>query len=130
MLIPGEHSPGMSNDVFLQPLIEELKELWEVGVETFDAHAKQNFRLHAAILWTISDFPAYGDLSGWLVKGYKACPSCHKHSKSVFKGLKKNVLLGKTSLTHHLRVVFLMLPKDSNYILKGAPEVKGNINRR
>ena len=56
----------------------------EFGIETFDAHAKQNFRLHTTILKIISDFLVYGDLLGWLVKGYKVCPSCHKHTKSEF----------------------------------------------
>ncbi|XP_052197326.1 uncharacterized protein LOC127804495 [Diospyros lotus] len=37
MLIPGPEGPGDAIDVYLQPLIEELQELWEVGVETFDA---------------------------------------------------------------------------------------------
>ncbi|KAI5352399.1 hypothetical protein L3X38_005290 [Prunus dulcis] len=27
-------------------------------------------------MWTINDFPAYGNLSGCVVKGYKACPIC------------------------------------------------------
>ncbi|XP_050229228.1 uncharacterized protein LOC126678370 [Mercurialis annua] len=82
MIIPGPHSPGMGIDIFLQPLISELKELWEVGVDTYDAHSKKNFKLHAAIMWTINDFPAYADLSGWSTKGYKACPCCHKHTSA------------------------------------------------
>ncbi|XP_057987583.1 uncharacterized protein LOC131171464 [Hevea brasiliensis] len=59
-----------------------IPELWEVGVETYDAHSKKNFTLHAAIIWTISDFLAYGDLSGWSTKGYKACPACHKYTSA------------------------------------------------
>ncbi|CAL8991832.1 unnamed protein product [Prunus brigantina] len=27
-------------------------------------------------MWTINDFPTYGNLSGCVVKGYKACPIC------------------------------------------------------
>jgi len=38
LLIDGPNSPGMDIDVCLQPLIEKLKELWEVGVETYDAY--------------------------------------------------------------------------------------------
>ncbi|CAN1761750.1 hypothetical protein LINPERHAP1_LOCUS8021 [Linum perenne] len=38
------------------------------------------FQLHAAVLWTINDFPAYGNLSGWSTKGYLACPTCNKES--------------------------------------------------
>ncbi|KAL2900629.1 putative pectinesterase/pectinesterase inhibitor 22 [Bienertia sinuspersici] len=78
LLIPGPTSPGLNIDVYLQPLIEELKELWEDGVETYDAYAKQNFNMRAMLLWTINDFPAYADLSGWSTKGEFACPSFHK----------------------------------------------------
>ena len=34
LLIPGPRSPGNEIDVYLRPLIDELKELWERGVET------------------------------------------------------------------------------------------------
>ncbi|XP_015168561.1 uncharacterized protein [Solanum tuberosum] len=37
MLIPGPNGPGDAIDTYIQPLIKELKELWEVGIETFDA---------------------------------------------------------------------------------------------
>ena len=40
------------------------------------------FNLHAALLWTISDFPAYANLSGWSTKGEFACPCCNKHTRS------------------------------------------------
>ncbi|KAK9277062.1 hypothetical protein L1049_006601 [Liquidambar formosana] len=78
LLIPGLKSPGNDIDVYMRPLIDELKELWEDGVETYDASTKQNFQLHAAMLWTINDFPAYGNLSGWSIKGKLACPTCNK----------------------------------------------------
>ena len=64
MLIPGPNAPGNDIDVYLQPLIKELKDLWEDGIETFDAHTEQMFQLRAAVLWTINDFPAYANLSG------------------------------------------------------------------
>ncbi|XP_020081242.1 uncharacterized protein LOC109704874 [Ananas comosus] len=83
MLISGPESPGDAIDIYLQPLIKELKELWEVGVETFDASTRQNFQLHAALLWTINDFPAYGNLSGWSTKGKLACPCCNKNTFSI-----------------------------------------------
>lgn len=40
LLISGPKAPGENMDVYLQPLIEELKELWEQGVETFDVSKK------------------------------------------------------------------------------------------
>jgi hypothetical protein len=36
MLIPGPKSPGMNIDVYLQPLIDGLIELWVTGVKTWD----------------------------------------------------------------------------------------------
>ncbi|KAM3238171.1 hypothetical protein P3L10_013201 [Capsicum annuum] len=38
--------------------------------------------MHVAVLWTINDFPAYGNLSGWSTKGYMACPTCNKDASS------------------------------------------------
>ncbi|KAK9088931.1 hypothetical protein Scep_028013 [Stephania cephalantha] len=73
-LIDGKYGPGDKLDVFMQPLIEELKELWNEGVFTYDASTNEMFKLHAALLWTISDFPAYAYLSGWSTKGKFACP--------------------------------------------------------
>ena len=82
LLIPGPTAPGNDIDIYLQPLIDELQELWEHGVTTYDVASKQNFLIHAATLWTISDFPAYANLSGWSTKGQFACPSCNKETCS------------------------------------------------
>ena len=80
VLIDGPKGPGNKIDVYLQPLIEELKELWEDGVQTFDASSGNMFQLHAALLWTINDFPAYANLSGWSTKGEYACPICNTNT--------------------------------------------------
>ena len=82
LLIPRPKSPGKDIDVYLEPLIEGLQELWTNGVKTFDVVTKRSFYMHAALLWTIHDFPAYGDVSGWSTKGYKACPICNVHITS------------------------------------------------
>ncbi|KAL0440555.1 UNVERIFIED_CONTAM: hypothetical protein Slati_2538500 [Sesamum latifolium] len=63
--------PGNKIDVYLQPLIEELKELWDNGVETYDISRKEMFVLKAALMWTISDLPSYTMLSGWVQKQIK-----------------------------------------------------------
>ncbi|KAH9668232.1 hypothetical protein KPL70_021335 [Citrus sinensis] len=82
LLIPRPKAPGRDIDVYIRPLIDELKELWNHGVETFDASTRQTFHMHAAVMWTINDFPAYGNLSGWSTKGYKACPVCNVETSS------------------------------------------------
>jgi hypothetical protein len=43
MMIPGPTNPGKRLDVFLRPLIDELNNLWFVGVETYDVFRKENF---------------------------------------------------------------------------------------
>ena len=58
-LISGQESPKNSIDVYMQPLIAELKEVWEVDVETYDSSTDQDFVLRARVLWTISDFLGY-----------------------------------------------------------------------
>lgn len=78
LLVPGPHALGNDIDVYLQPLIDELKELWEDGLYTWDASTNQNFQMRAALLWTINDFPAYANLLGWSTKGCFACPHCNE----------------------------------------------------
>ncbi|XP_027187904.2 uncharacterized protein [Cicer arietinum] len=82
LIIPGPHSPKGKIDVYLQPLIDELQQLWNDGVVTYDASKRQNFQLRAALMWTINDFPAYGMLSGWSTAGRLACPTCKENSKA------------------------------------------------
>ena len=65
-------SPGNDIDVHLQRLIEKLKELCETGIKTYYDDSYQTFQLCTALLWTITDFPAYAMLSGWIIKGRKA----------------------------------------------------------
>ena len=84
MLIPGPKSPGNDIDVFLQPLVKDLQDLWEHGVETFDASDGSIFQLRAALMWTISDFPGYANLSGYSTKGLLACPTCNKETCSMY----------------------------------------------
>jgi len=91
LLILGPTSLGKDFDVFLEPLIEELKELWK-GVNTFHVlhhDNKKGFTLRAAMLWCIHDFPALSTLSGRTTKGYYACIYCDKNplSRSLRKKL-------------------------------------------
>ena len=74
LLMSGPKQLGNAIDIFLQPLIDDLKMVWDVGVEIFDAYLQKVFTLKVVLLWTINDFPAYGNLSGCSVKGYLACP--------------------------------------------------------
>ncbi|CAL2247806.1 unnamed protein product [Prunus armeniaca] len=68
--------PGNNIEVYLEPLIDYLKSLWDGIRGVYDAHIGEYFTLKGVLLWTINDFPTYGSLSGCVVKGYKACPIC------------------------------------------------------
>ncbi|XP_031116564.1 uncharacterized protein LOC116020223 [Ipomoea triloba] len=80
LMISRPKQPGNDIDVFLAPLIEDLKSLWDEGALVFDAYRKESFKLHAMLFCTINDFPAYGNLSGYSVKGHKACPICEDNT--------------------------------------------------
>ncbi|CAL2227831.1 unnamed protein product [Prunus armeniaca] len=55
-----------SIDVYLRPLVDELKDLWTNGVRTYDKSTGKMFTLRAAVMWTVNDFPASAMVSGWL----------------------------------------------------------------
>jgi hypothetical protein len=95
LVISGPKSPGMDIDVYLQPLIDELQELWNVGVRTFDVSNRKHFMMRAQLMWMINDFPAYADLSGWPTRGVKACPCCMYSTRSTWlKHGKKYCFMG------------------------------------
>ncbi|GKB19973.1 signal peptide peptidase-like protein 2 [Tanacetum coccineum] len=72
LLIPGPKSPGKDIDVYLRPLIKDLKVLHDQkGVETIDVASGQKFNMRAIVLWTINDFSTRSSLSGWSGQGYK-----------------------------------------------------------
>ncbi|CAA7049914.1 unnamed protein product [Microthlaspi erraticum] len=78
MLIPGPTAPSNNIDVYLQPLIDDLKDLWNEGMEVYDAFLKERFTLKAMLLWSITVYPALGTLAGCKVKGKQACNVCGK----------------------------------------------------
>ena len=81
-LFLGRKDPTKDFHVYLRPLIDELKMLWHNGVETYDRFSRSNFMMKATLMWTISDFPALGMISGWSTKGKLSCPVCMGHVKA------------------------------------------------
>ncbi|GJY91777.1 RNA-directed DNA polymerase [Tanacetum coccineum] len=77
LLIPGPKSPGKDIDVYLKPLVEELKNLWKKP-------------------GTINDFPARSSLSGWSGQGYFAYPTCNDETPATRVN-------GKTAYVGHRR---------------------------
>ncbi|KAI5338347.1 hypothetical protein L3X38_017618 [Prunus dulcis] len=110
--------PGRSIDVYLRPLVDELKDLWTNGVRTFDKSTGRMFTLRAAVMWTVNDFPAYAMVSGWSTKGYMACPVCKEDVTSGWQA-------GKVCYLGHRR----WLPWDHEWREKDK-EFDGNTERR
>ncbi|XP_020872177.1 uncharacterized protein LOC110226030 isoform X2 [Arabidopsis lyrata subsp. lyrata] len=95
MLIPGPTAPSNNIDVYLQPLIDDLKDLWNEGIEVFDSFKKESFTLKAMLMWTITDYPALGTLAGCKVKGKQACNVCGKDTPHRWlKFSRKHVYMG------------------------------------
>ncbi|KAJ9543051.1 hypothetical protein OSB04_022758 [Centaurea solstitialis] len=117
LLIPGPKSPGKDMDVFLRPLVDELKMLWGEGVQTRDAVTNSIFTMRAALLWTINDFPARSSLSGWSGQGYKACPTCNEDTPSCR-------VVGKTAYVGHRRFL------SSTHRWRKSKLFDGNLEKR
>ncbi|XP_054817820.1 uncharacterized protein LOC129317532 [Prosopis cineraria] len=56
LLISGPKQPENDIDVYLEPLIEDLKLIWETSVEVYDAYREKIFNLRAMLFSTINDF--------------------------------------------------------------------------
>ncbi|KAL0293645.1 UNVERIFIED_CONTAM: hypothetical protein Sradi_6926100, partial [Sesamum radiatum] len=69
MVIPGPSSPKRLIDVYLESLIEELQNLWHVGVLTIDNARDETFAMRVALMWTINHLPTYGMAFGWSSAG-------------------------------------------------------------
>lgn len=103
-------------DVYLAPVIDELKILWE-GIEIQDVSRRTGHKalnLRAILMWTMHDFPGYGECSGLATSGYYACPLCGPEINARYsRSLKKMVYEGHKRFLpndHPLRGGFLGRP--------------------
>ncbi|KAL0448023.1 UNVERIFIED_CONTAM: hypothetical protein Slati_1930200 [Sesamum latifolium] len=55
MVIPGHSNPKCLIDIYLEPLIEELQNLWHVGVLTRDSARDETFAMRTVLMWTVND---------------------------------------------------------------------------
>ncbi|KAA0032142.1 uncharacterized protein E5676_scaffold186G00260 [Cucumis melo var. makuwa] len=73
--------------------------------------------VYATLLWTINDFLAYGDLSGWSTKGYQACPIC-MGDRSSFE------IRGRISFMKHRRYLL------ENHVWRRSRLHDGKVERK
>ena len=94
MIIPNPQSITSTHfHIFLEPLLEEVLDLWNVGIEIYNASTYgglQYFNLRAILIWTMHEFPAYGIISCLVTKGYLCCHICGPRFKS-----KRSIALAK-----------------------------------
>ena len=95
ILIQGPRQPRNNIDVFLQPLMEEVLQLWMKGEREWDEYKKEHFKLKAPLFITITNLPGLGSLSRQVTKGYKGCVVCLDGTSTKFlKHSKKIVYMG------------------------------------
>ncbi|KAL3696626.1 hypothetical protein R1sor_010702 [Riccia sorocarpa] len=73
--------PVKNIDIYLEPLVEELQQLWDGVDDVYDGRTEQIgrnrwFTLKGVLLWTMHDYPGYAQVSGFQTSGYAACPTC------------------------------------------------------
>jgi hypothetical protein len=107
--------------VFLEPLIEDLLELW-TGVDAYDGITGKIFKLLAIVLWCTHDYLALSTLSGRTTKVYFACIHCDNYPLS--NGLRSKIgYFGHFHFVpkeHHLRRndEFVRLDESNNPLCK------------
>ena len=125
-VISGPKQPGNDIDVYLAPLVDDLNILWKDGIRAFDGYRNEDFTLKAALLWTINDFPTYGNLSGCSVKGYLGCPICQEGTRSK-------------RLKHGSKIIYdghrSFLPRNHRFrrwkkAFNGEPELESRKNKK
>lgn len=90
----GSKQPVNDIDIYLTLLIQDLKFMWEAGVDVYDVYRKEFFKLRVVIFGTINDFLAYDNLLGYSMKGKCACLICEDNKNwMLLEHCKKNICL-------------------------------------
>nr|XP_025878555.1 uncharacterized protein LOC112937837 [Oryza sativa Japonica Group] len=72
---PGPCQPGIDIDVFLEPLLEDMADLWKEGLKVWDEYLREYFTVKVIIFVTINDYPAMFSVLGQ-IKGKTGCVIC------------------------------------------------------
>ncbi|KAL0415886.1 UNVERIFIED_CONTAM: hypothetical protein Slati_3420500 [Sesamum latifolium] len=83
MVIPGFFNPKHLIDVYLEQLIEELQNLWHVGMMQDNAK-NEIFTMRAALMWTVNDLPAYGMAFVWSTASVMGCSVCMDVTRAFY----------------------------------------------
>ena len=96
LIVPGKYKVK-NMDVYLAPLIEELRTLWD-GIKVKDmskSSERRSTHVKGILMWTMHDWPGYIECSGLSTSGYNACPPCGPRLDARYSaGLRKTVYQG------------------------------------
>jgi hypothetical protein len=96
ILVPGPKQPGDHIDVYLRPLVDDLKILWKPGVPEFwDEYKREEFIMHGMLFTTINDNLAQRNLSGQSKRKGATCPHYLEDTCAIWlRHSKKYVFMG------------------------------------
>jgi hypothetical protein len=96
IFVSGTKQPGDRIDVYLRPLVDDLKILWKPCVpKVWDDYKCEEFTMHAMLFTTINDNPAHHNLFGQSKRKGTACPHCLEDTCAVWlRQSKKYVFMG------------------------------------
>ena len=84
LLIQGPRQPGNDIDVFLEPVIDEIVEMFEKGVlDVWDEYKKKHVTIKEVFIATITNLPGRGSLFEEKTKGYTRCVECLDDTDAV-----------------------------------------------
>ena len=125
VIIPGKKSViGDHFDMYIEPLLEDLRLLWSAGTLIRDAsraYANSFHYLRAVLMFTIHDHPAYGIVAGLVTKSYKGCVCCVRNNIT-----RRSRFLKKYIWDHQHR---MWLP-ESHYLRENADQFRGQCEHR
>ncbi|KAL0410928.1 UNVERIFIED_CONTAM: hypothetical protein Slati_3682500 [Sesamum latifolium] len=91
MVIPGPYNPKRLIDVYLEPLIEDLLQLWRVGVRTYNHATDNEIIMLAVLMWIVNDLLAYEMASGCSTARVMGCPVCMDDTRAFHLQHGRNV---------------------------------------
>ena len=121
LLIQGPRQPRNDIDVFLEPVIDELVEMFEKGVpDVWDEYKKEHVMIKGVLIATITDLPGRGSLSREKTKGYTRCVECLDDTDAVNLPNNSKIVIWDT-VGSYLRITLTVgIKKISTVLLRNA----------
>ena len=122
-IIPGPHEPHLNINSYINPLVDELLELW-IGIEMDTTAGRKLVR--CAVICASCDIQAGRKLCGFL--GHTArygCTKCKKVNLAVLVRWITPVMTGETGNTEqmsHIDKMFQRIQIYSDYLILMLPE--------